>query len=76
MIEVRDGWAIYHNGELVFSVDSDKWQEIGPAIAKIMAPHWRRDEHFGTGGTACACGEVFASATLLGQHIARKVTPA
>lgn len=31
------GWTIYNDGELVFSADTDKWQEIGPAIGKIMA---------------------------------------
>lgn len=41
------------------------WRELADAIDP-------GEEHFGTGGTACACGEVFASATLLGTHIARK----
>lgn len=30
------GWTIYNDGELVFSADTDKWQEIGPAVGKIM----------------------------------------
>ena len=35
-IEIPDGWAVYFDGELVFSVDEDKWREIGPGIEKIM----------------------------------------
>lgn len=31
-----DGWAVYYDGELVFSVDEDKWREIGPGIEQIM----------------------------------------
>lgn len=35
-IEIPDGWAVYFDGQLVFSVDKEKWQEIGPGIEKIM----------------------------------------
>jgi hypothetical protein len=37
-IMLPDGWAVYHDGELVFSVDDDKWETIGPAITRIMKP--------------------------------------
>jgi hypothetical protein len=35
-VTVIPGWAVYHDGELVFSVDSDKWDTIGDAIKTIM----------------------------------------
>ena len=35
-IPIPDGWAVYFDGELVFSVDEDKWEQIGPCVEKIM----------------------------------------
>lgn len=35
-IPIPAGWALYYDGELVFSVDKDKWDQIGPAVKKIM----------------------------------------
>lgn len=35
-IPMPDGWAVYFDGELVFSAGEDKWREIGPGIEKIM----------------------------------------
>ena len=35
-IALPDGWAVYHDGSLVFSVSDDKWDTIGPAVTKIM----------------------------------------
>jgi hypothetical protein len=32
-IALPDGWAVYYNGELVFSADD--WRDIEPALAKI-----------------------------------------
>lgn len=38
-VALPDGWAVYHDGELVFSVDDGKRDTIGPGItAAIMEP--------------------------------------
>lgn len=34
--DLPTGWALYHDGGLVFSVDSDKWETIGPGVNSIM----------------------------------------
>jgi hypothetical protein len=33
---IPDGWSVYHDGELVFSVSDDKWDQIGPTVEKII----------------------------------------
>lgn len=38
------GWAVYYDGELVFSCDKDKWDQIGPALEKIMESARKIDE--------------------------------
>lgn len=30
------GWTVLYDGELVFSADADKWEDIGPTIKTIM----------------------------------------
>ena len=36
MLGIPTGWSVYHDGELVFSVGEDKWDQIGDALKEIM----------------------------------------
>jgi hypothetical protein len=44
-IPIPDGWALYYDGELVYSASKDEWASIGPVARSIMEIILACEEH-------------------------------
>lgn len=58
------GWAVLYDGELVFSVDADKWETIGPGVTAIMSDGKQPEPTYTRGRLVTA---INAAADLTGE---------